>query len=167
MFEKAEFIIFIILLSLGIFYSLFFYYFGWLEVLIHHNTQFYTTIISVSFSLGGFSMAVAGFLSQTKNKKVKHYSRVFLFHSSLFILSGVFLFAGILIAEITRYFPIETINKNIWISTIFNFFLIIGSIGVVLFFLDLPFLVYSFIYLLKSKSQINKKLLKKKNQERL
>lgn len=134
-----------VLVLIGTLYFIMFYLFGWAEVIIHKDIQIYNSLIFSSFSLGGFSMTVASFLLQSKNKKIKNYTRVFLLHSSLFILSGALLFSSILIAEITKYIPEERIIENTTINNVFKFFLILGTIGLVIFFIELSFLTHSFV----------------------
>jgi uncharacterized membrane protein YidH (DUF202 family) len=118
-----------------------FYFFGGVDALVMQDLQIYNFLLVSSFTLAGFSMTTAGFLSRiiTKNR---NFSREFLFQSLIFILSGVMLFSNVVFSRINRYISPTIITTDKKMQFIINLFLVIGGTGIFLFFLGLVLLVY-------------------------
>jgi len=125
-------------------YGIMFYVFGGFEAIIYKDIQIYNSLILSSFSLAGFSMVTAGFLTRAENEVIRKFAGRFFRHASVFIFTGMLLFSNIMLSEINKYFP-DAITKDATINNMFKFFLIVGGVGILLFFLELADLTRSFV----------------------
>ena len=109
--------------------TVFSYLLGGLEAILFSNTSLYTELIKSSFTLAGFGLASIAFF----HKENKNIARRFALPTLYFLLAGLLLFANMYLHILSK------LNIK---NGLLAFPLLVGGIGMSLFFTALTTLIY-------------------------
>jgi|UniRef100_A0A7C3WLR4 hypothetical protein len=124
-----DFIVYTTLAIVSFILTAFSYLLGGLEAILFENVSLYTELIKSSFTLAGFGLTSIAFF----HKENKDIARRFALPTFCFLLAGLFLFANMYL---------HTLSKLSIKGELLTFTLIIGGLGISLFFTALTILIY-------------------------
>jgi len=115
--------------------------FGLIDSIVSNDTTIFNNLITTTFTLAGLSVAAIAFSIKSNPDEV----RGFIPPTCFFLVGGMFFYAAINMGELYHYVPNFTVNSTL--TSIFGFYEVIASLGVVLYFLGIISLVAELVSL--------------------
>lgn len=123
--------------ALGSFLFAMFYLIGNFDALLQNNLTLFDSLISASFILAGFCMAIGIFALNPSFKKLKDIHKAYFRYAIIFILGGFLMFSNLIGGEYAQ------LMKGQVIPWIYLLLLILGMIGIGLFTFSVGALIFS------------------------